>query len=578
MWPHPDLSFDVVNLNSTLETIVPLVNMTMTTFAQLALLLLPFSLSSSASDLAKTNIVDLGYARYLGNLSFPNTVAFLGLPYAEPPLDNLRFRAPLPLNTARLAIEAKGRVIDATQYPDFCVQGSTGGKCGDAGGAGSEDCLKVNIYAPAGAKAGDNLPVLVYIHGGGYFFGNPANWPFDHWIHQSPNVVIVSVYYRLDAFGFLSHPEFSADPALGDHNAGFQDQVLALKWVQKHISKFGGDATKVTINGESAGGSSVELHMVANSDKGKNLFRGVIAQSVYRTPLARPEQRVAQFNLFASQAGCGPGSTTEQMKCLRQASVSALARAQDATAGSSTLTGYKLFQPVLDGKTFSDFPTNTFGAGRGFSDVPIIVGATTNETLSGGSSIPDALKSFFPSMSNDDANKLVAAYPVSQFADSTALQFQAATGESELKCARHVIASAVSQRGKAKVWTYRYNQPNPTSGSPAVSHAAENWMMFLGVNTGVNGTRQFTPQTPIETAFASELIAYWLSFVRALDPNTHKLARSPFWKPFSVSDKERMILQEGPEPNASGSFLELQSGEETGRCDSVAELAGAQQN
>ncbi|KAF7289185.1 Aldolase-II domain-containing protein [Mycena indigotica] len=547
--------------------------MKLSTTARLALLLLPFS-PSSASDL---NVVDLGYASYLGNLSFPNTVAYLGLPYAEPPLANLRFRAPLPLNTTRVTSETNGSIVDATRYPDFCVQGASGGKRG-VGGAGSEDCLKVNIYAPVDAKAGDNLPVLVYIHGGGYVFGNPANWPFDHWIHQSPNVIIVSVYYRLDAFGFLSHPELSADATLGDLNAGFQDQVLALEWVQQHISKFGGDAAKVTINGESAGGSSVELHMVANSDKGKNLFRGVIAQSVYRTPLARPEQRVAQFNSFASQAGCGAGAIKDQMECLRQASVSALARAQDATAGSSALTGYKSFQPVLDGKIFTDFPTNTFVAGRGFADVPIIVGATTNETLSGGSSIPDALKSFFPSMSNDDANGLVAEYPVAQFSNSTALQFQAATGESELKCARHIIASAVSQCGKATAWTYRYNQANPTSGSPAVAHAAENWMMFLGVNTGVNGTRQFTPQTPTEIAFASELIAYWLSFVRDLNPNTHKLARSPFWKSFSGSDKQRMVLQESPDSNTSGSFLEVQDGDETRRCDYVAGLAGVQQN
>ncbi|KAJ7796522.1 Alpha/Beta hydrolase protein [Mycena olivaceomarginata] len=518
---------------------------------------------------AAGNIVDTGYAQYRGNLTFPNTVAYLGIPYAEPPLGELRFRAPLPLNTTRVAAEAGGKAIDATIYPDFCVQGSTGG--GDAGGAGSEDCLKVNIYAPVGAKKGDDLPVLVYIHGGGYFFGNPANWPFDHWIHQSPNVVIVSVYYRLDAIGFLSIPEFS-NPANGDHNAGFFDQIQALKWVNEHISAFGGNPQAVTINGESAGGASVELHLVANNEQ--NLFRGVIAQSVYRTPLATPEQRVPQFQLFASKAGCGTGSVTSQLACLRSASISALARAQDFVV--SNIAGYHLFQPVVDGKIFTDFPTRQLTNGK-FKDVPVIVGSTTNETLAGGPTIAAALQGYFPSMSNETAAALVAEYPISEFA-STALQVQVATGEPSVVCGRHIIASAVAKRNRA--WTYRYNQPNPTSGGSGTAHAAENWMMFRGINTGFNGTGVFTPMTPIETAFAEELIAYWLSFVRSGNPNTFKLARSPLWSPFTNSAKSRIVLQEDQHniTTQSGSFLETESALESRRCSFVADQVVAQQN
>jgi carboxylesterase type B len=120
-------------------------------------------------------------------------------------------------------------------------------------------------------------------------FGNPVNWPFDHWVHQVPEVVVVSVYYRLDSLGFLTHPAFATNPELGDLNAGFLDQIEALKWVQKHVSAFGGDPTQVTINGESAGGSSVELHLVAPQSGG--LFSKAIAQSVFRTPLPTPEQQ-----------------------------------------------------------------------------------------------------------------------------------------------------------------------------------------------------------------------------------------------------------------------------------------------
>ena len=127
------------------------------------------------------------------------------------------------------------------------------------------------------------------IPGAGYVFGNPRNWPFDHWVHQVPDVVVVSVYYRLDSFGFLSHPAFVSNPSLGNLNVGFEDQTEALRWVQKNIHAFGGDPSRVTINGESAGGSSVELHLVAHGQDG--LFHGAIAQSVYRTPLPTPAQQ-----------------------------------------------------------------------------------------------------------------------------------------------------------------------------------------------------------------------------------------------------------------------------------------------
>ncbi|CDO68585.1 hypothetical protein BN946_scf184996.g16 [Trametes cinnabarina] len=515
------------------------------------------------------NIVDLGYAKYQGNLSYPNTVAYLGIPYAEPPLGERRFRAPLPLDTARVARESRGKVVAANVYPDFCIQGSTG--AGEAGGAGSEDCLNLNIYAPAGAKPGDRLPVLVYIHGGGYVYGNPANWPFDHWIHQSPNVVIVSVYYRLDSFGFLAAPEL-ADNTLGDLNAGFQDQVQALKWVQQHISAFGGDPSQVTINGESAGGSSVELHLVAH--EAQKLFSQAIAQSVYRTPLPTPEQQRPLFDFYAAQAGCGSKSETvaARVACLRKASVGALARAQDAAMYNFT-GAYNAFHPVIDGKLLTGLPTELILKGN-FADVPVIVGSTSNETLSSANNITSALKSFFPGLTTEDLQEYLEHYPESAF-DSPTQRFIVATGESELICARAIIGQAAARKNKA--YTYRYNQAVPTSGSNVVGHAAENWMMFRGTSTGFNGTTTFQPQRPIDQAFAAELIAYWLSFVRSGNPNTHKLARSPTWPEYTLERKSRIVLQEGENTNVSGSAPEIEPAAENTRCAFVASKAPHEQ-
>ncbi|KAF9072580.1 alpha/beta-hydrolase [Rhodocollybia butyracea] len=494
-------------------------------------------------------IVDTGYAQYQGNRSFENTVAYLGIPYAEPPL---------PLDTTRVSEEAGGQVVDATEYPNFCVQGSIGE--GDAGGAGTEDCLKLNVYAPFGAKTGDKR----------YVFGNPANWPFDGWIHQSPNVVVVSVYYRLDSFGFLALPEFS-DPANGDFNVGFQDQIQALRWVKSHIVSFGGDPDKVTINGQSAGAGSVELHLI--TDLGESLFSGAIAQSVYRTPTPTPEQQEPLFAFYAEAAGCGDGSVSEQLRCLRNASISALARAQDAAASNATLA-YNAFHPVVDGKLITDAPSSLILQGK-FAKVPLIVGSTSNETLFGGTNFTETLQLAFPQLTQTDLEGFVQEYPLSEF-DSPSQQFQVATGESILICAREIMGGAFANRTKA--WTYRYNQPNPTSGTTAVEHAAENWMMF-------NGTGTFTAMTPVEQAFAAELIAYWLSFVRSGDPNTFKLERSPSWDGYFTTGKslkERIVLQQaGDNENPtteSGNFIEMEPVVESGRCAFVATKAEHEQN
>ncbi|KII91820.1 hypothetical protein PLICRDRAFT_105475 [Plicaturopsis crispa FD-325 SS-3] len=525
---------------------------------------------ASVSSPSGGNVVDVGYAKYLGNQSFPNAVAYLGIPYAEPPVGDRRFRAPLELNTSRISATSGGKVINATEYPDFCIQGSTG--AGDAGGAGSEDCLKVNVYAPAGAKKGDKLPVLVYIHGGGYVYGNPRNWPFDGWIHQSPNVVIVSVYYRLDSFGFLSHPAFSS-PENGDFNAGFQDQIQALRWVQSYIDAFGGDPGHVTINGESAGGSSVELHLVAKETE--KLFAQAIAQSVYRTPVPSPEQQTALFEFYASAAGCESGSISSQMACLRNASVSTLARAQDTSTSAAFNGSYNLFHPVVDGTLITDTPTKSILSGE-FAHVPLIVGSTSNETLSGDLNITAALHTFFPALTAAQLAQFLDVYPEADF-DSPAQRAQVATGESELICARAIMGGAFA--GATKAWTYRYNQANPTTGSTTVGHAAENWMMFDGTNTGFNGTTTFTPLNSTEQAFAQELVAYWLSFVRAGDPNVHKLARSPAWAPYTSATKSRIVLQQADaDESGSGSYVELEPPAESRRCAFVASLVEDQQN
>ncbi|KAJ8072039.1 hypothetical protein PM082_015597 [Marasmius tenuissimus] len=534
--------------------------------------LLSLSLLISTALAAGEDIVDTGYARYLGNKTFSNAVAYLGIPYAEPPIGDRRFRAPAPLDTARIAEESSGEVVDATEYPEFCIQGPI--SVDNLGGAGSEDCLKMNIYAPSGTKKGDKLPVLVYFHGGGYRYGNPRNWPFDHWVQQSPNVVIASVYYRLDALGFLSHPRFD-DPANGDSNAGFLDQIEALRWVKANIESFGGNPGQVTINGESAGGGSDQYHLVANEDE--KLFHGAIAQSVWRARAPTPEQQEPLFENFAANAGCGTGEFVEKLACLRDVDVDTLTRARNEVYNFDH--PYDEFLPVVDGKVIIGHPTSLAEQGE-FAKVPLIVGSTSNETAARGSSdnITIALQTSYPGLSNQDIQDILEVAPASDF-DSAAQRFQVVTGESLFICARRILGEAYSK--VTDTWTYRYNQANPTTGSTTVGHAAENWMMFLGSNTGSNGSVTFTQMNDVENAFAEELIAYWLSFVRSGDPNKFKLSRSPEWPQYTLEmGKERIVLQQEPDNSTadSGSYIEQEPEKESRRCEVVASKSEQQQN
>ncbi|KAF9647809.1 alpha/beta-hydrolase [Thelephora ganbajun] len=412
-------------------------------------------------------------------MTYGDVTSYLGILYAEPPLGDLRFRAPKPLNVARVSMETGGKVVDATQYPNFRVQGPV--FRGDRAGAGSEDCLKSTstlLRGPMPAVTSTHtfrslVPVLFYIHGGGYVFGNPATLPYDPWVHQSPEVVIVSVYYRLATFGFLSHPDF-ADGTIADHNVGFLDQVQALKWVKQYIYYFGGDPEKITVDGESAGGSSVLLHLVSTGEK---VFKQVISQSLYRTPLPTPDQQKGLFDYFTSLAGCNTGNTTTTVVCLRQASLSTLAIAQDTAMGTYSGAYYQ-FKVVLDGKVITDYPDRLLLQGK-YTQVPLITGQIANETLATNSAgdIFAALHSYIPLATDNDIQNWINAYS-SEVWSSQEERFRTITGDASVRCST-IVADAEKSVG---AWTYKWVTPVP--GSPFAEHATENWYQFLGWNLG----------------------------------------------------------------------------------------------
>ena len=297
--------------------------------------------------------VDLGYSKYTGyHNASSNLNYWRGIRYADAPIGQNRWAAPKPPPNT-------GANITLTEtYPSMCPQTFFGGS--PAVGYFDEDCLMLQVVATPNPDPRKPLPVMVYIHGGGYS-GGSMQWSFEEMINNNnQGFIFVAIQYRLGAFGFLSSSEVSK---FGLANAGLWDQAFALQWVQDHISKFGGDPTRVTISGESAGGGAVMLLAMANKGQwGTKYFQNVIAASPFL-----PQQweyngaaPTTAYESFAKNAGCGNGTVDPThgsiLACLRKADTKVLqdANFNVAFAGHS---GEWTFLPVTDYKLIFSAPS-----------------------------------------------------------------------------------------------------------------------------------------------------------------------------------------------------------------------------
>ncbi|KAL3474064.1 carboxylesterase [Aspergillus californicus] len=326
--------------------------------AQLALALRP--------DL-RGPIVDVGYARYQGSFDSAHGLnVWKGIRYAAPPVGKLRWQAPVappPDNN---------RVTLAVDQPALCPQSGAAGTpvvYGFNSGPGDEDCLFLNVYTSPGASS---LPVLVWIHGGGYGVFGATYDPSPMMNTNDNRFITVEIQYRLGAFGFLSSEEIQAH---GRTNAGLLDQRFALEWVQRHISAFGGDPTRVTIGGESAGAGAATLHALADGGKDSLLFNNIIAASpfspaIYNYNDPEPTQ---SYNDFAALVGC----TENTFDCLVQAPTAILQNASQVVS-SSGLFGSFAFSPVIDGELITTRPSQQLLHGH-VSGQRILVGNNAND-------------------------------------------------------------------------------------------------------------------------------------------------------------------------------------------------------
>ncbi|KAM0542980.1 hypothetical protein ACHAPJ_012537 [Fusarium lateritium] len=303
---------------------------------------------------------------YTGVYSTPyNQDFFLGVPYAQPPIDSLRFRTPQSLNTTWSDKKP------ADTYSDACIGYGTD----DSAYKTSEDCLYLNIVRPS--HTNEKLPVLVWIHGGGLIDGSAVDQRYNlsFIVQQSKAIgkpiIGVSLNYRLGVLGFLNSLGIADS---GDTNIGLKDQRLALNWIQENIHGFGGDPTRVTIWGESAGAFSVGFHLTAFGGRDDGLFRGAIMDSgspIFYRPVFPPQHFQSSYDQLLNVTGCN--SSTNSVQCLRGVPIDHLNKIFSA---SPTL--WAAFSPSNDGDFIQGSGADLLSSGK-FVHVPILTGTNTDE-------------------------------------------------------------------------------------------------------------------------------------------------------------------------------------------------------
>ncbi|HVS13456.1 MAG TPA: carboxylesterase family protein [Thermoanaerobaculia bacterium] len=443
---------------------------------------------------------------------------YRGIPYAAPPVGELRWKAPQPVG-------AWDGVKTANEYGPACMQPPypEGSFYRSPELPVSEDCLTLNVWT--GAAPGAGRPVMVWIHGGALTRGSGANPVYDGTNLAKRGVVVVTVNYRLGAFGYLAHAELSAESEHGSSgNYGVLDQIAALRWVQQNIERFGGDPANVTIFGESAGSWSVN-YLVATP-----LARGLFHQAIGESG--------ANFGEMAPLAGGEGSAEADGVAFAKAAGAATLAdlRALSAEQILATFTGDgRGFRTRgnVDGWVFPKSVSAIFAASEE-NPVPVIVGFNANEmtTLTPASAVPQTRDALLERVrrqyGEDRVDAYLAAYPAADDAGAAA-SYYASARDGAFGWQMREWARATVRNGRP-AWLYYFTHEPAVEGRDGLGayHAAE--IAYAFDNEGAAG------RTPTETdRRVADLVAgYWVSFAEDGDPNAPGL---PAWPAYTLDDE-----------------------------------------
>lgn len=499
---------------------------------------------------AAVNItVDLGYARYRGKDVGNGVLRWAGMRYARSVsrVDGLRFTAPQEPQDER-------NVVDATEFGPLCIGAGTQLKA-EFGGDQSEDCLFINVFAPATATNNSNLPVYVFIQGGGFNVNGNANYNGADLIDAGDDgMVVVNFNYRVGPYGFLAGRELAANKSLSLNN-GLKDQRFALQWVQKYIKEFGGDPKHVTLGGASAGGGSVVFQLTAYGGRDDKLFHAAAAESAAFPPLRDVENSQWQYEALREKTGCNDLAC---LTTLDAVTFQSAVRAVKRPFPGGTQAPIFFWNPTLDYDFIQDYTYNELRNGN-FVKVPTIFGDSTNEgtifTPKSIVSLPRAqqfLADQFPSISwQKIADVWKGPADIRQDPRWRTLASDV-YGHIRYTCPNLNMSATFAANNTHPTWQYRWNV-----GS--ASHVGELLPIWNNATTAAGVFIQ----------------AYWASFIRSYDPNKHaaeylmakgEQLESPLWEVFSKFE-QRMTFSDDNIVR-----MQITPDEEWKRCDVIDDM------
>ncbi|KAH9030331.1 carotenoid ester lipase precursor [Lactarius pseudohatsudake] len=474
---------------------------------------------------------------------------FLGIPFAKPPVGDLRFRLPKEFGSYVGKHNATAFGLSCPQQaatlavPDGLPQETVGYLSIISGTPiiDGEDCLTLNVVAPSHVKPGSKLPVVVWIYGGGFEVGSSTLYDGGVIVNRSialrEPVIYVSMNYRVSAFGFLASQEVK-DAKVG--NLGLWDQRLALRWVQKYIHAFGGDPSKVTIWGESAGSISISLQMLANGGNNEGLFLAAFMQSGAPMSIGDITHGQQYYDFLVERTGCTSSSDT--LACLRAAPYEELKAAMDSTPSFNSYQSAALvWQPRVDGTFLADNPLELTRQGK-VAKIPFVIGDCDDEgtlfSLSQTNVTTEAelrtylSEFFFPNATDAQMDRLLTLYPQdvtrgSPFDTGTQNAFTpefkriaSILGDFVFQAPRRIFLNNSSE--KQNTWSYLSKRLKslPILGS---AHASD----ILNIYGG------------------GDLTDYLIHFATNLDPNG---GSGPHWPQYTTSSPQLLTLLDGAVP------------------------------
>ncbi len=459
---------------------------------------------------------------------------FLGIPYAQPPVGDLRWREPLPAKPWT-------GVRDATTFGAPCAQAILGDWNRHDAETSKEECLFLNVMTPVLPPPKTPLPVMVWFHGGANAGGTASSALYKDGTLVQHGVVLVTVNYRLGIFGFLSLPELTKEsPHHSSGNYGLLDQLLALRWVHDNIAKFGGDPANVTVFGQSAGAIDAGYLMV--SPLGKGLFQRMIAQS--GSPLGPPlptlaESEQANEKLIANLKPTG----SDELTFLRERTVPELlelAGKQDPAAPPS-------IGPIIDGWVLSRHPAEVLAAGAE-APVSLLIGTTTREFGLPGPA--EEARKFIQNVTGNLADRALALYGLaSEGAGSQDVLYGSAGDQwlADLAFRCPITTEAIwHAAAHQRVYEYELQHAIPGQEAQGAVHSADLPYVFGYFPKSGNIAGNFGD---VDFKLADLIETYWANFAKTGDPNSNGL---PKWPEFGAEQVYIQFKQDGSVGTSTG--------------------------